>query len=286
MSDQTSSGLFARTSSQSPERLREDAAELVSQQNWARAAELYARSAKLDQRRGTPTVQELAWTFDRAAELWATADNMNEANQNWQHAATVHREAADKAQAWQYKPETVAHHLITGAEYLLKAQDHEAAVAQLQEALPFAQHEWDESRTPGDLHIPYTLTWTERLLATYYLPRDKARAYQFIERVWNRRDHPYMIDNADNGKAHQCIGLEQTHAASNYMSNRCDFAVNVKWISPPHCTQGCSNSMKAHTARSTISPIKGSYIVAACEYPGLPLNPQGQRWTGGGYICQ
>lgn len=88
--------------------------------------------------------------------------------------------------------------------------------------------------------------------------------------------------------ARHCVTWDKTSSKlADYQGNTCDYKIFVTWFaSDGHCRNGCSNSMDAHRARSSISKQTGQVVYAACEYPVAPKNPDGGRWTGGAqHIC-
>jgi len=96
-------------------------------------------------------------------------------------------------------------------------------------------------------------------------------------------------------QAGHCVTRDrQAGGGADYLGNTCDFPIEVKWFalndpSTRHCaigTGGCSASLKARQARSSVYKLKGQLVHAACEYPTRPQQPGGGPWTGGtNYVC-
>lgn len=95
--------------------------------------------------------------------------------------------------------------------------------------------------------------------------------------------------------ATHCVTRDrQTNSLADYLGNTCDFPITVKWFAlndstTRHCamgTGGCSDSLNARQARSSVYKLKGTLVHAACEGSTPPKNPDGGPWTGSGqHIC-
>ncbi|WP_144265799.1 hypothetical protein [Pandoraea sp. SD6-2] len=81
----------------------------------------------------------------------------------------------------------------------------------------------------------------------------------------------------------QCLKLIQSHDSLNNMFwyNGCKFLISVSWID-----YGEKNGAGLSAAgpispgkKEVITPVKGRYTAAACEYPGTVRAPNGERWN-------